>query len=100
MTPERDQLRVDVDSLRIEVDGLTAEVETVEAERDASTAQAEGFEQQLNEAKAEAEKWSKEAAKHEAALVAVRGQYGTLNDRITTLLERQAERDERRSPEH
>ena len=59
------------------------------------TAQAEGFEQQLNEAKAEAEKWSKEAAKHEAALVAVRGQYGTLNDRITTLLERQAEGDER-----
>lgn len=99
VAPERDQLRVDVAALRIEVEGLTADVETVEAERDAATAQAEGFEQQLAEAKAEAEKWSTDAAKHEAALSAVRGQYETLNDRITRLLETQAERDERRAPE-
>lgn len=98
VTPERDQLRVDVDALRAEVEGLTADVETVETERDAATAQAEDLEQKLLEAKAETEKWSTEAAKHEAALSAVRGQYDTLNERITTLLETQAERDERRSP--
>lgn len=99
VAPERDQLRVDVDALRAEVEGLTSDVETVEAERDTATAQVEDLEQELAAAKAEIEKWSMEAAKHEAALTAVRDQHDKLNERITTLLETQAERDERRSPE-
>lgn len=93
VTPERDQLRVDVDALRTEVEGLTADVETVETERDTATAQVEDLEQKLTTAKAETEKWSTEAAKHEAALNAVRDQHDKLNERITTLLESQAKRD-------
>lgn len=91
VTPERDQLCV-------EVEGLTADVETVEAERDTATTQVEDLKQELTTAQAETEKWSTEAAKHEAALAAVRDQHDKLNERIATLLETQAERDERRSP--
>lgn len=93
VTPERDQLRSDVDALRVEVEGLTADVETVEAERDTATTQADTLRKELAEAKAEAEKWSTEAAKHEAALSAVRDQHDKLNERITTLLETQAKRE-------
>lgn len=93
VTPERDQLRVDVDALRTEVEGLTADVEAVEAERDTATTRAEGIEEKLTTAQAEAEKWSMEAAKHEAALTAVRDQHDKLNERIATLLENQAKRD-------
>lgn len=100
VTPERDQLRVDVDALRTDVDalrteveGLTADVETVETERDTATTQVEDLEQKLTTAKAETEKWSTEAAKHEAALNAVRDQHDKLNERITTLLETQTKRD-------
>lgn len=94
VTPERDQLRIDVDALRTEVEGLTSDVETVEAERDTATAQVEDLEQKLAEAKAETEKWSTEAAKHEAALSAVRDQHDKLNERITTLLETQTKREQ------
>lgn len=93
VTPERDQLRSDVDALRVEVEGLTADVETVEAERDTATTQVEDLEQKLAAAQAETEKWSTEAAKHEAALTAVRDQHDKLNERITTLLETQAKRE-------
>nr|WP_010895733.1 DNA-binding protein [Brevibacterium linens]AAF89087.1 ORF III [Brevibacterium linens] len=93
VTPERDQLRVDVDALRVEVEGLTADVETVEAERDTAAAQVEDLKQELAAAQAETEKWSTEAAKHEAALSAVRDQHDKLNERITTLLETQAKRE-------
>lgn len=93
VTPERDQLRSDVDALRAEVEGLTADVETVEAERDTATGRVEDLEQKLAAAKAETEKWSTEAAKHEAALNAVRDQHDKLNERITTLLETQAKRE-------
>lgn len=93
VTPERDQLRSDVDALRTEVEGLTTDVEAVEAERDTATAQADTLKKELVEAKAETEKWSTEAAKHEAALSAVRDQHDKLNERITTLLETQAKRD-------
>lgn len=93
VTPERDQLRADVETLRAEVEGLTTDVEAVEAERDTVTAQADTLKKELAAAQAETEKWSTEAAKHEAALTAVRDQHDKLNERITTLLEAQAKHE-------
>lgn len=93
VTPERDQLRTDVETLRAEVEGLTADVEAVEAERDTATARADDLEQKLTTAQTETEKWSMEATKHEAALTAVRDQHDKLNERIATLLEAQAKHE-------
>lgn len=94
VTPERDQLRIDVETLRSEIEGLTADVEAVEAERDTATGQIDDLEQKLATAQAEAEKWATEAAKHEAALTAVRDQHDKLNERIATLLEAQSKREQ------
>jgi chromosome segregation ATPase len=93
ITPERDQLQVEVETLRTEVEGLTSDVEAVEVERDSVTTRAESLEQELTAAQAEAERWATEAAKHEAALTAVREQHDKLNERITTLLEAQTKRE-------
>lgn len=93
VTPERDQLRADVETLRGEVEALTADVEEVEAERDTATTRANDLEDKLATAQAETEKWTTEATRHEAALTAVRDQHDKLNERITTLLETQTTRE-------
>lgn len=93
ITPERDQLRTEVETLRAEVEALTGDVEAVEAERDTATNQITDLETKLATAETETEKWATEAARHESALTAVRDQHDKLNERITTLLETQATRD-------